>query len=73
MSLWNLLSVGEAPDILKAIGVPVYTVSVDYDMGQNHFAVRAWFRNDNELFLEADGRERPVTFRPGSAWLRRYA
>ena len=25
MSLWNLLSVGEAPDILKAIGVPVYT------------------------------------------------
>lgn len=65
MSLWNLLSVGEAPDILKAIGVPVYTVSVDYDMGQNHFAVRAWFRNDNELFLEADGRERPVTFRAG--------
>lgn len=65
MSLWELLSMGEAPAVLQDLLVPVSVLETVYDMGKSSFSIHAWFVNDNEIYFEADGSAAPVRYQAG--------
>lgn len=65
MSLWNLLSMGEAPAILQELLVPVSVLQLVYDMARSSFSIHAWFSNDNEIYFETVGSAGLVCYQAG--------
>ncbi|MDD3360210.1 MAG: hypothetical protein PHW34_00880 [Hespellia sp.] len=55
LSLWELLEMGEPPEILKKLLVPIQMILISYDLGRNIFSISARFENDNEISMEAEG------------------